>query len=215
MNKPIINILTRTSGRPNAFKQCVDSINSQAYDNINHMIITDDEVNFDYIHKYYNDGIHLVDREALIKNDKSVNPNTGVYSPHNLYFNGIKDYVKDGWVIYLDDDDYLIDNMVILDIVNEINLVDEDTIIYWRMLYGNGNVLPIIIDDTNPPKLGGIGSPCFTYNTKYLDGVIWDGWKCADFRVVSKLHNTIPNYKWVPKNMAFIPIAGMGNKKDV
>ena len=40
----------------------------------------------------------------LIKNDNNVDPKTGPYSPHNLYFNVIHEHITDGWVIYLDDD---------------------------------------------------------------------------------------------------------------
>lgn len=211
---PLINILTRTSGRPNSFKRCVESVLNQDYHNIKHIIITDDESNFEYIHKFYNDGVYLVDRDELISNDNSIDPKTGQYSPHNLYFNDLKGDIKDGWVMYLDDDDYLLDG-AIDEIVKNIKSVDEDTILYWKMLYSNGKSIPKIINDNKPPIRGQIGSPCFTYNSKYHKTVNWDGWKCSDFRVVKKLHNLIPKYKWVDKNLVMIPIAGFGNRKDV
>jgi len=215
METPLINILTRTSGRPNAFKRCVESVSNQTYGNINHIIITDSNYNLEYINKYEFNDVCVVDREMAIKNDYSINPNTGKYSPHNLYFNGMKDKVKDGWMIYLDDDDYLSHDGIIGEVVDEINSVDIDTIIYWKMLYDNGNFLPRLINDLNPPRIGGIGSPCFTVSTKWLKDIKWDGWKCADFRVIDALHKTLPKYKWVDKVVAIIPSAGFGFKKDM
>jgi glycosyltransferase involved in cell wall biosynthesis len=213
-DKPLINILTRTSGRPNAFKRCVDTVKQQTYQNINHIIITDSKDNIEYINQ---EGYwpHLVDRDLLIKNDNTTDPHTGPYSPHNLYFNEVKHLVKEGWVIYLDDDDYLFTEDTLQEIVDKINENDSDTIIYWQMLYTKGLKLPTIIDSNNPPKIGGIGSPCFTYHTKYHNDIVWDGWKCADFRVINKLHQIIPKHIFLQKPLIFIPEAGFGNKKDI
>lgn len=215
MQKPLINIITRTSNRPNGFKINVENIKNQTYDNINHIIITDDNNSEKYIKENGVDKYIIVDREKIIKNDKSVNPNTGRYSPHNLYFNEVLGYLKEGWVLYLDDDDRFTGNDVVENIVNEINKVDEDTLIYWRMVYSNGRYLPLDMSKGKNPLLGGIGGSCFTFNVKYKDLAIWDGWKCSDYRVISKLHNNIPKKHWVPKNFIFVPSAGLGNKIDI
>ena len=96
MDEPLINIVTRTSGRPNAFRKCVNSVKSQTYKNINHVIITDNEDNLDYIKENGFTSWYLVDRENLIKQDKTPDPKTGKPSPHNLYFNEVKDKITDG-----------------------------------------------------------------------------------------------------------------------
>jgi hypothetical protein len=48
------------------------------------------------------------ERDKIIEEDKSINPNTGKYSPHNLYFNEMYGKITEGWIIFLDDDDNLI-----------------------------------------------------------------------------------------------------------
>jgi len=212
---PLINIITRTSGRPNAFKRCVNSIKEQTYQNINHIIITDDENNFGYIKENGYDNPYLVNREELIKNDKSIDPGTGPYSPHNLYFIEVKHLITDGWVMYLDDDDLFNKETALDEIKDIINNVDEDTIIYWQMVYENGMVLPQIINSKNPPRIGGIGSPCFTFHSKWIKYAQWDGWKCSDFRVINSLHNKIKKFKFTPKPLVLIPKAGFGNKNDI
>ena len=212
--KPLINIITRTSGRPNAFKRCVESVKTQTYQNINHIIITDNEDDVKYINDNGYDNCIVVDRKQLIHLDESVDPNTGAYSPHNLYFNEIKHLITDGWVIHLDDDDLLMNDNSVELAVKSINDNDEDTIIYWKMNF-QGKGIPTIINDENPPKLYNIGAPCFTFNHKYMGDLMWDGWKCADYRAIEKLHNIIPRYFWLDKELILIPTPGSGNKKDI
>jgi hypothetical protein len=212
---PIINILTRTSNRPNGFKKNRESILNQTYKNINHIICTDDKNSIPYIEENGITNYLLVNKEELIENDKSIDPKTGRYSPHNLYFNEMIKLVESGWIIYLDDDDKFIDNTCVEQIVNIINNNDDDTIIYWRMLYGNGNFLPKDMSNNAKPILGGIGSPCFTFNIKYGKDILWDGWKCGDFRVIETLHKIIPKKVWYPKNLIYIPSAGFGDRKDI
>ena len=209
---PLINIITRTSKRPKSFDRCVNSVINQTYKNVNHIAVIDDKRSLDYI-KRYNTKVVSVNRQQLIKADKSKNPNTGKYCPHNLYMNNLD--IKEGWVIYLDDDDFLINKNVLQEIVNAINNTDEDTIIYWQMQFFNGVKVPTIISDNNPPRIMNIGSPCFTFHSKYLEHAVWDGWRCSDFRVAEKLHKAIPEYLWIPKVFVAIPSVGFGDKKDV
>jgi len=58
-SNPKINILTRTSGRPNCFKRCVDSIKSQTYKNINHIVGADDDASYEYASKLCDNVIML------------------------------------------------------------------------------------------------------------------------------------------------------------
>jgi len=52
-NQPIlINILTRTSGRPNGFNKCRKSIENQTYIQIKHLVSYDDNNDLHYLKKY-------------------------------------------------------------------------------------------------------------------------------------------------------------------
>ena len=205
-----INILTRTSNRPNGFKICADSIKKQDYLNITHIVAYDNDNDLEYINK--NDDIIKikVDREELIKNDTSNPPsnhNLFWFSPHNLYCNTLLDNVQDGWILFLDDDDMLIDNNVISEIVSLIE--DEDTIMIWQMMYPNGKCLPNNHAFTiKTPMLGNIGSPCFLFHSKWKDHYRWDAYKCGDFIFIDKLYKTIPKNKWI--NKPFIRLNNMG-----
>jgi hypothetical protein len=208
-----LNILTRTSNRPIAFKRNAESVQKQTYMNINHIIGTDDKKSFDYIQEHGYEDIVYIDRQSILDNDTCVNPHTGPYSPHNLYMNEIQKSVTDGWIMYLDDDDYLVNETTIEEIMSVVNNSDEDTIIYWQMQYSDGRALPVTMNK-KPPRIGGIGSPCFTFHSKYLKFAEWDSWKCSDFRVVHRLHQNIEKYIWIPKVYVKIPSIGLGNRKD-
>jgi hypothetical protein len=211
-NNPLINILTRTSNRSNYFNRCCDSIDAQTYKKINHIVATDNKNDIAYVEKRWRKPI-LINCEELIKNDNSPKL-TPPYSPHNLYFNVMHNRIQDGWVIYLDDDDYFRNKYTVERIVNLIDKANEDTMFIWRMTWGNG-YLPIIIDKNNPPKLGEIGGSCFTFNKKYIEHINWDSWKCSDFRIIDKLYKIMPFKVFIPEVFIIVPIANGGNKRDI
>ena len=216
MNKKI-NILTRTSNRPNGFKTCANSVVKQTYDNVNHIVAYDNDEDLSYIDGFENITKIKIDREELINNDASVNPNNPSFwfSPHNLYCNSLLDSVEDGWIMFLDDDDMLIDDDALEEIAFHIQ--NEDTMLIWQMRYPTGNMLP---DQqsfiTKQIRLGGIGSPCFLFHSKWKNEARWDAYKCGDFRFLEKIHNKIPNKKWIKK--PYIQLnnnGGLGKKQDI
>jgi hypothetical protein len=214
MQKPLINILTRTSNRPKGFKINAESVKNQTYDNINHIVCTDDKESIPYIKECGVDTFIFVDREKLIKEDKNPNPNTGPYSPHNLYLNEMIKTIESGWIMYVDDDDRLVNNTIIDNIVK--NIEDEDTIMYWKMRYLNKNVLPDSHTFNTRPILGRIGGCCHAVHSKWKDEFKWDSWKCSDFRVMDKLHKTVPKSKWL--DMIVVDKGnngGLGRKIDI
>jgi len=215
-DKPLINILTRTSNRPRGFRHNIESVRGQTYKNIRHIIYTDDQSSVSYIINEKISDYSLIDRNLIIKNDDQPKPKTGHrFLPHNLYFNRMIEDVSDGWVIYLDDDDRFVHNRVVEEIADIISKCNEDTLIYWRMVYSNGSYLPEVISENNPPRICQIGGSCMTFNIKYKYLAKWDGWNCGDFRVIERLHENIPNKIWIPKNYIYVPSAGFGDRKDI
>ena len=88
-------ILTRTSGRPQFFKRCRESVKALSWPNVVHIVHCDDPRSEKYI-----------DCDILVKG-VAHGPNMGT-APYNLYNNRLLDAVPfDGWVYFLDDDDEL------------------------------------------------------------------------------------------------------------
>ena len=52
MSNPIINVITRTSGRPNYFHLHKNYMYKQTYDNINHIVCVDDAASKEYVSQY-------------------------------------------------------------------------------------------------------------------------------------------------------------------
>jgi GT2 family glycosyltransferase len=215
MRKPKINILTRTSNRPNGFSQTRKSIENQTYKNIRHIVSVDDTTSEVYVKKYTSDYI-LVDKDELKRMDSTEDPNTGGEAAHNLYFNELLKEVKEGWVMFLDDDDILVDEDSVQQMVD--NITNEDSLIMWQMLFPSQlfNVLPTNKLVGKKPVVGKIGSPCFLFHSKYISKVRqWDGWRCSDFRFISSLYETIPNKVAIKEPLVEVTQIGRGQRVDI
>ena len=184
MDKPLINIVTRTSNRPDYFKRNYNSIKDQTYKYIIHHVISDDERD-DYVNHYKDIKVWRI--HLPLKNVLNIpNPyNSGPLSVHNLYFNEVIPNIKTGWILILDDDDYLLNKFAIENIVKHIN--NESDFITFQMQYENKKVLPPSHLINKTPVLGQIGSPCFLVHNSYARKIKWDQWKCADYRFIKKL----------------------------
>lgn len=179
---PIINIITRTHDRPKHFKICRDSILNQTYKNINHIVGSD--IDCDYCDDY----IKLELQEVQPKPD-----NLASYpAPWNLHINVLHNYVKEGWIMYLDDDDMFINENSLSIIVNHIE--NEDELLLWRVNI-NGRIVP---DDNGFGKIiaGNISSIGFMFHSKYLP-IDWVSWNFGDYRAIKQLENKKLKQKWI------------------
>lgn len=211
--KPYLNILTRTNSRPKSFERCHNSIKNQTYKNIRHIVSIDDLKDKDYVEKYDVDW-YFVDRQELEKLPDIPNPNTGMRFIYNKYLNVLIDKVKDGWVMILDDDDYLADNKVVEKIMSKINHPTD--MIIQQMQYPNGKVLPSIQEMHAQPRLGRIGSPCVVVHNTLAKAAKFDGWKCGDFRYITKLWKLSNDKKWIKTPIVKIGnFGGMGRREDI
>jgi uncharacterized protein (UPF0297 family) len=213
MGQPLINILTRTSNRPKFFKRCVESVQNQTYENVKHIVSYDNENDLNYIKNYGHLTLVKIDRDKIIKEDESINPNTGIYSPHNLYFNEMFKFVNDGWIIILDDDN-IFSKKNSLEIISKF-LINEESLVLWQIEHINHNTIPPNFLLGKQPIIGTIDSGCFSFNIKNLGNIKWDGWKCGDFRFIEKMYNKIKNRITIPQTLIKIDSVGFGDKKDL
>jgi hypothetical protein len=209
--EPLINILTRTSGRPNRFKLNVESVRSQTYKNIRHIICTDDKESISYIEEMGITDYTLIDKE-VISNLETEPVRRSRKMIHNLYLNILNEKVTDGWIVYLDDDDCFFEKTSVQKIVDQINTVDDDTLVVWRMRYSSGRTLPFQWGDMRSGKIGG---SCIGFHSKYSKDAIWDSWSASDFRVIEKLTKSIPKISWLWKPIIYISSAGLGKRNDI
>lgn len=216
MNKVKINILTRTSNRPKGFERLRASIESQTFKNIRHIVSYDDNNDLSYLKENSGYDLFYMDREKLIEsyNGEVFSHPRYFLSPHNLYLNELLKEVKEGWVIFIDDDDYLY-NASVLEHLSQ-HLTDDTDLVFTRMKFGNNRVIPsdkvfkkqkIVFQD--------IGGSCFVSHYNISKKIQWDMFKCSDFRYIKKIKNISKKTKWVNQIVIIAPSAGAGEKNDM
>ena len=203
----MINILTRTSNRPNFFKINYESVKNQILPEnvqINHIVSYDTDETEEYL-KEYDDIIKV----KITRLEKTIQ-NT---FPYNLYFNEMLKYVKTGYIIYLDDDDTLYSNDSISKIIN---YLVEDSILLWRVINKNETLYPTDYH-FNKKQISPNDFPinCFSYHTKWIDKIEWKGMKGGDYNYGIRLYKIINKIKTLNEIICRIGNVGMGYQKDI
>jgi glycosyltransferase involved in cell wall biosynthesis len=212
-NQPLINIITRTSGRPNGFKRCHESILNQSYSNIRHIVSIDRLEDVEYV-KQYDVDYFFLDKEKIAAQPDIPDPKTGKRFIYNLYFNELFDKVEEGWIMILDDDDYLANNNAILKMVDTIK--SNTDMLIFQMKYPTGSVLPTLQEMGKKPRLARIGSPCIMVHSGIAKTIRWDGWKCGDYRYISRVWDKTGGKRWIKQPLVLLGSGGgFGMRKDI
>jgi hypothetical protein len=175
MSQPLINILIRTSNRPELFARCIESIKTQSYLRINAIVAYDNLAALEYI----SESLERVYVEA----DKSI--------PYfyDLYCNDLKLIVNDGWFMFLDDDDILATPTVLEELAAHLT---EPGAIICQMLR---NGVPKPRDNYIKHHLveeGKIGLPCLVLHSDYRHIGQLDGHKGGDYRYIKEVIDQVP-----------------------
>ena len=209
-DKPLVNILIRTSHRINYFTDCVDSIYKQSYKNWNIIVGADNEESYQYAKTVrgksikYNYSSYNV---TPIRNSE----NYGVPFIYNLYMNDLQNEVRDGYILYLDDDDMLSSSNSLLTIVNHIK--DENSFLMWRVKFPN-RLVPSDANFGKPPVVRDVDTVGFLFHHKYKQ--TWEPYKRGDYRVAIKLYNIIPNKIFINQTLTELQrvFEGGNGKRD-
>lgn len=215
-NKPVVNILTRTSGRPNYFKRCVESVKNQTYTNINHIISVDNDETEEYVKKLTNNYIRVIKFDDRIP---EIDPTTKARraAPYNLYLNDLRKEVKDGWIMFLDDDDIILETTAIADIINAAR--DENDILFWKVKFP-GKIIPEHpLFMKRMIALNHFSMIGFMYHKTHDNKAHFDYFSGGDFFFISQLAPKIPSSIWINKIYTGIQrktnMGGFGKKDDL
>lgn len=206
MNEPLINILIRhTAGRREELKRTLASCFAQSYQKIRCIICTDSKEAADDVHVFR----YIVDH---IK----VTP-TGVPFHWNFYCNNLKERVTDGWFLYCDDDDYLVNPHCLANLAPHLDNHTVGVICQFnrgaraKPQYRGG--VEIAVHNNGYPYVkpdaivrGKIGGSCIVLHHSQKDIAHWDGQRAADYRFIKAVSEQIP-LKWVP-----VVVVQAGNK---
>lgn len=133
-DKPLINILIRTSNRPHSFKRCLDSIVQQDYPNIRILVGYDNENALRYIPKGLETYFVSADRTLPFFYD--------------CYLNDLMQHVTEGYIWCVDDDELVNPN-----IISQFPLEGNGFIL---QLQRQNTIVPQSLNF----KIGMIGFPC-------------------------------------------------------
>ena len=168
----IFNILIRNTYRPSTFSKCIKSILAQTYTNYRIIMCYDDDRCMEYLEKYKTHN-----KIELFK----VNRVTQDQYFYNLYCNHLLDRVRDGWILFLDDDDMLA-RPDSLRIINQ-SIKTEQDIIFWKVKLGEHIIFPNIYDI----KFGEVDTTSFCFHSKYKNGSRWIAKHGSDFHYITGL----------------------------
>ena len=205
MKNQVVNILTRTSGRPKAFSRCVASVNSQKYNGIiKHIILADDDASFKYASKLC---FNVIQVEKEVRNvDYGI-----AHAPYNLYMNNLLDEVSEGFIIFLDDDDIFSSPDSISTIMSS---ADKDKLLVWRVKFPYGIIpqdwafqAPMLIPSQ-------ITSCAFMFHSDHKWAAKWDEVKEADYRCAQRLSRLLGEVTKLDKVLTEAPTVGLGKGED-
>lgn len=134
--------------------------------------------------------------------------------PYNLYLKIVEGYMKDGWVIYLDDDDHIFKNDSLENLACEVEKHNEDTLHIFKILKSDKTTMPSdlyfrYMETGHPIIHKECGASNFTYHTKYKQYINWDEFRLSDVRAVKSLERVIPK-----KNMIDMILISTPNDYD-
>ena len=171
----VINILIRTTYRPESFLKCINSILNQKYTQYRIVICYDDErckKYLDFYEKYKN-----------IKIIKSPDVDKSKECFYNLYCNHLLHYAQDGWIMFLDDDD-MFESDKSLDIINSyISNQNNNNLIFWKFKRPDKLIYPNI----NDIQINTIASCGYCFHSKFRYSSIWINGQGGDFNYINGL----------------------------
>ena len=203
-NEEKYNILIRTSGRQNYFKNNIRSI-KRFYPNAKLHITIDDINDLEYV-KSYVDGL---DYEYYLINKKTVNRIAEKkklnrrYFLYNYYFNVVKPFLN-GWCQYLDDDDEM-------NITPEFNKEDTNTIHLFRGKL-DFKIVPTDENYGKKPVLNDISTLCIIVHSSRV--VDWVPNRGGDYDFITELYQQ-NNVQWHPEVLSKVQTSGnFGRRND-
>lgn len=189
MEFPLINILIRTSNRPQAFRRCMDSIEAQRYPNLRIIVSYDNVAALQYISL----GAYVI----------PVYRQPGEYS-YNLYCNDLKAAVNDGYFLFLDDDDLLLPGCL--------HQVAPH-------LTGLGLIVPFLRNNWQRPtavqmrakvlRKGHVGLPCIVLHHSLKSVADIGSHESADYDYIKEVSEKV-TLKWVSVSLVSAEVRGNG-----
>ena len=201
---PTANVLIRTSGRPNYFKNCIESVLRQTYKNINIVVICDDKASLSYTRGLPVRIIEPTQPKQVAPPSKDIK--YGNWFPANDYIRQAQQLVN-GYIFVLDDDDIYTDPRSIEKVMAKVH---HEKLVVWKVQMVNKPIPSHSFG--KKPTLFDIASIGQCYHTSQLHRTDWTPWKRADYRTASGFDDII----WINEVLSRLQKEpGKGKKNDI
>lgn len=195
----MINILIRTSNRPNQFKTCVNSILNQSYQDFKIICCYDDIKSKEYINNYSDKRIFSY----------FINLDNCYHYKYNLYCNFLLNKVNNGWIMFLDDDDML-SNKETLDLISKYTN-SNNNLIFWKVLIKDKEIYP---KNLKKISMGEIANSGFCFHSSFKRYSNWICRRGSDFFFIKNLQSKISfNNVLIKKTLVSTQIGANRGKK--
>ena len=238
--KDVVNVLTRTASRPRLYKDCRDSVLAQSHPYVKHLTLTDDNASQAYVDSDVQlltesrwasyDPHEPCSKCGAAKEKNCANPPYGPAAarqkfldcycqtafPMNKYMERLHTQVQSGWVVYLDDDNLLLDPYGLA--LGLIHARSRDEVILWR--FKGGRYVPHERNfGLKQVERGDIDSGNVMYHSSHMGLSHWGTTRCGDFRTISSLANKL-HVNWLNRTVVGVnPLRqgemGMGMRGDL
>lgn len=223
MKQPLINIITRTRNRPRFFQLNVSSLNQQKYNNLHHIVTYQVDEDLEYVKTHQYSNTTIVKVPNVVKDnslEKTIEGLTVNHSPYNLFLNEAHKYVKEGWVMYLDDDDIFSFSNSVEFLINEINKYDLETKHLWKVQFPTWTIPTDFYFQSyvegKPLKNSQISMIGMLFHSIHLDKINFDEWACGDYFAFKGLEKELPKRNMINQTLTKIAtIPGEGQRKDI
>merc|ERR1740130_1430816 len=236
-----VNVLTRTSKRPHLFKDCRASVLAQSHPRVSHLTLTDDNASYAYlegadvkllVHSKYSayDPMEPCTKCGASEEKNCANPPYGPDKarqtfldcycttgfPMNRYMEKLHGQVDKGWIMYLDDDNLLLDPYGIA--LALIHAKSRDEVILWR--FKGGRYVPHERNyGLKKVERGDIDSGNVLYHSSHAALAQWGSTRCGDFRTIDALTKNL-DVRWLNRPVVGVnPLRqnemGHGQRADV
>lgn len=198
----MINILIRLHDDIDKFYKTIDSIKKQTYKNINIIVSVDKKEIYDYINtkKIYCKFIYIDPSDifpGITNTDIDINcqhKNKNIFGSlfiPNIYFNILHQYIKPGYILYLDVGDIILEKHMFVELEQYIQFNHN---IIWKIIVKNNRIVPE--NWFGQPVLCDIDSSSIMFPSYMIQN--WTGYRRGDFRVIKEICKKNSNI-FIPK----------------
>lgn len=187
----MINILIRFHENIDKFDKTINSIFNQTYQDYKIIVSVDNLELFAKVKPQYKSCkfiyIDPSDLNPGLKTEE-IDPNcpdknNSIYGElfiPNIYFNILHCYINDGYILYLDNGDTIIEK----DMFKECSelFCNKENII-WQIIAKNNTLSPL--NWRGFPVLSSIDTTNIMFHKEYIQS--WTGYRCGDFRIIKEI----------------------------